>query len=86
MPFDSLHLTAHRLPHPGRVRRNGRGCLFNTELVSTATLAHAAESIVGGAAVRATAIPPIFAAALVITWLSETAGRELEKTSALDSR
>jgi MFS transporter, putative metabolite:H+ symporter len=55
-------------------------------VLSPALLGFAAESIGWGAAVRATAILPILAAALVIAWLPETAGRELEETSALGSR
>ncbi len=54
-------------------------------VLSPALLGLAAESIGWGAAVRATAILPILAAALVIAWLPETAGRELEETSALSS-
>jgi putative MFS transporter len=55
-------------------------------VLSPALLGLAAESFGWGAAVRATALLPLVAAALVLARLPETAGRELEETSALDGR
>lgn len=46
----------------------------------------AAESFGWGAAVRTTALLPLIAAGLVLARLPETAGRELEETSAVDGR
>jgi putative MFS transporter len=54
-------------------------------VLSPVLLGVAAESFGWGAAVRATAILPLLAAAIVVTRLPETAGKELEETAALDS-
>jgi putative MFS transporter len=51
-------------------------------VLSPALIGVAAESFGWGAAVRATALLPLVAAALVLARLPETAGRELEETSA----
>jgi putative MFS transporter len=53
-------------------------------VLSPALLGIAAESFGWGAAVRSTAILPLLAAALVVLFLPETAGKELEETAALD--
>ena len=54
-------------------------------VLSPVLLGVAAESFGWGAAVRTTAIFPLIAAGLVLISLPETAGRELEETSALDA-
>jgi putative MFS transporter len=53
-------------------------------VLSPALLGIAAETFGWGAAVRSTAILPLLAAALVVLFLPETAGKELEETAALD--
>ena len=55
-------------------------------VLSPVLLGLAAESFGWGAALRATALLPLIAAALVWTRLPETAGLELEETSALGER
>jgi MFS family permease len=45
----------------------------------------AAESVGWGAALRTTAILPLLALALILAFLPETAGRELEETALLPS-
>ncbi len=52
-------------------------------VLSPVLIGMAAESFGWGAAVRATALLPLIAAGLVLARLPETAGRELEETSAL---
>jgi len=54
-------------------------------VLSPVLLGVAAESFGWGAAVRSTAIFPLIAAGLVLMSLPETAGCELEETSALDA-
>ena len=55
-------------------------------VLSPVLVALAAESIGLGAAVRATAAFPLLALVLILLGLPETAGRELEETSALAPR
>ena len=60
---------------------NGTGRI--AYVLSPIVVAFAAESVGWGAAVRATAVFPLLALVLIAIGLPETAGRELEETSAL---